>query len=82
MADFSSIILRFRDLSTPAGTTTIAEHRDIIAKKGYVWWGWWNKQGEIVPESAFREILNEIRGGKTYPISYSIQENIASTERT
>jgi hypothetical protein len=51
------MILRFRDLSTPAGTTTIEQHRDIIAKKGYVWWGWWKKQGEIVPESAFREII-------------------------
>ncbi len=63
MPSFSSMILRFRDLSTPADTTTIAEHKRIILEKGYVWWGWWHKQGEIVPENAFREILGEI--GKT-----------------
>jgi 3',5'-cyclic AMP phosphodiesterase CpdA len=61
----SSIILRFRDLSTPAGTTTIEQHKRIIADKGYVWWGWWHKQGETVPENAFREILGEI--GKSGP---------------
>ncbi|WP_316235369.1 MULTISPECIES: metallophosphoesterase [unclassified Bradyrhizobium] len=60
MSVFSSIILRFRDLSTPAGTTTIEEHKKIIAARGYVWWGWWHKQGETVPEQAFRDILTEI----------------------
>jgi 3',5'-cyclic AMP phosphodiesterase CpdA len=68
MPAFSSIILRFRDLSTPAGTTTIEEHRRIIAAKNYVWWGWWRKQGEIVPESAFRDILAEIRKFGPYQI--------------
>ena len=43
MSDFSSIILRFRDLSNPAGTTTIGEHKKLINARGYVWWGWWNK---------------------------------------
>jgi hypothetical protein len=61
MPAFTSIILRFRDLSTPAGTTTIEQHKRIITDKGYVWWGWWHKQGETVPENAFREILEEIR---------------------
>src|SRR5262245_21949829 len=65
MPGFASIILRFRDLSTPAGTTTIEQHKRIIDEKGYVWWGWWHKQGETVPESAFREILAEI--GKSGP---------------
>jgi hypothetical protein len=59
MADFTSMILRFRDLSTPPGTT-LAEHQKIIASKGSVWWGWWNKQGETVPENAFRAILKSI----------------------
>ena len=68
MPVFTSIILRFRDLSNPAGTTTIGEHRRIIAEKGYVWWGWWNKQGETVPEDAFREILSEIKKGKPYEL--------------
>ena len=61
MPDFTSMILRFRDLSTPAGTTTIDEHVRIIREHEHVWWGWWRKQGETVPEVAFREIFEAIR---------------------
>src|SRR5262245_16477887 len=68
MPSFSSIILRYRDLSTPAGTTTVQEHKRIIADKGYVWWGWWHKQGEVVPENAFREILTEIARSGPYEV--------------
>jgi 3',5'-cyclic AMP phosphodiesterase CpdA len=68
MLDFSSIILRFRDLSNPAGTTTIGEHKRIITDKGYVWWGWWHKQGETVPESSFRRILEEIAQTGSYKV--------------
>jgi hypothetical protein len=68
MQSFSSIILRFRDLSNPAGTTTIGEHKRIIGDKGYVWWGWWHKQGETVPEDAFREILAKIGNSGPYKI--------------
>jgi hypothetical protein len=65
---FSSIILRFRDLSNPAGTTTIGEHKRIIADTGYVWWGWWHKQGETVPENALREILAAITTSGPYKV--------------
>jgi 3',5'-cyclic AMP phosphodiesterase CpdA len=69
MPGFTSIILRFRDLSTPAGTTTIEQHKRIIAERGYVWWGWWHKQGETVPENAFRDILEKIsQSSKPYQI--------------
>jgi 3',5'-cyclic AMP phosphodiesterase CpdA len=68
MPAFTSVILRFRDLSTPAGTTTIEQHKRIITDKGYVWWGWWHKQGETVPENAFREILAEIDTSGPYQI--------------
>jgi hypothetical protein len=68
MSDFSSMILRFRDLSTPAGTTTIEEHRNIISEKGYVWWGWWNKQGETVPEGPFRKISSETTKSGGYEV--------------
>src|SRR5258708_5197345 len=68
MPDFASVILRFRDLSTPAGTTTVEQHKRIITEKGYVWWGWWHKQGETVPENAFREILVKIRQSGPYQI--------------
>jgi len=66
MSDFSAIILRFRDLSNPAGTTTIGEHQRLIKDRGYVWWGWWNKQGETIPESAFRQISSEITRSGPY----------------
>lgn len=68
MPAFSSMILRFRDLSTPAGTTTIDEHQHLVAAKNYVWWGWWHKQGEVVPEGAFRQILDEINKSNRYGI--------------
>jgi 3',5'-cyclic AMP phosphodiesterase CpdA len=68
MSAFTSIILRFRDLSTPAGTTTVSEHKKIISERGYVWWGWWHKQAETVPEQAFRNILGEIERTGRYQI--------------
>lgn len=38
-----TVLLRFRDL-TEAGT--IERHREILQAAGYVWWGWWKKEGE------------------------------------
>jgi hypothetical protein len=55
MADFSSIILRFRDLGTVPGAT-IAEHQKIIDARKFVWWGWWSRRSERIPESSFRAI--------------------------
>jgi hypothetical protein len=68
MPEFTSMILRFRDLSTPAGTTTIAEHARIIRDHGHVWWGWWHKQGETVPEAAFRDIIAEIKNSNEFNV--------------
>jgi 3',5'-cyclic AMP phosphodiesterase CpdA len=57
MSDFSSIILRFRDLATTPGTT-ILEHQKIIdGSKKFVWWGWWGKPGETVPDDEFRAAI-------------------------
>ena len=67
MTAFTSTILRFRDLSTPPGTT-LTEHQKIIASNGSVWWGWWNKQGETVPENAFRSILASITENGSFHI--------------
>lgn len=36
--EFETVILRFRDLVTE-NNVTIARHKDMIDKKGYVWWG-------------------------------------------
>lgn len=44
-----TITLRFRDLSKD----TIALHKAIIDKKGFVWWGWWAKAEETVANNAF-----------------------------
>lgn len=68
MPEFSSMVLRFRDLSTPAGTTTIEEHKRILAAKHCVCWGWWHKQSETIPEDAFRDILAQIRKSGRYEI--------------
>ena len=49
---FQTIILRFRDLVTE-DSDTIKKHQDVIAKNGYVWWGWWKKGNEAVPIPEF-----------------------------
>lgn len=54
--NIQTAILRFRDLVTQQNQT-INEHRTLIDKNGYVWWGWWHKLDETVPDSAFRELL-------------------------
>ncbi len=41
--EFSTVILRFRDLVTEKDAT-IGRHKEII--KNNVWWGWWNKGNE------------------------------------
>jgi hypothetical protein len=51
--EIKTLILRFRDLVTRPGDT-IAQHQAISEKSGEVWWGWWNKAGETVPDEAFR----------------------------
>ena len=55
-----TMILRFRDLGIATGET-IARHTAIRESKGYVWWGWWHKQGEKVPANRFAAELASIR---------------------
>jgi hypothetical protein len=52
--------LRFRDLVA----TTVDAHRALIAKHGYVWWGWWNKPNERIPRDAFAEFQGRIKPGQ------------------
>jgi len=54
-SDIETLILRFRDLSTSSGET-IAFHQQVITDKNSVWWGWWHKEGETIPDEAFRKI--------------------------
>jgi hypothetical protein len=57
MSEVETMILRFRDLSTPDGKT-VERHSDIArGPEGYVWWGWWAKGGERVPTELFGELL-------------------------
>ena len=53
-ADVTTMVLRFRDLVTAPGDT-IQEHYDVSQKEGFVWWGWWSKAGERIPDDVFRE---------------------------
>ena len=50
--NFSTVILRFRDLGRPIGET-ITLHKQIIQEKGYTWWGWWKKTNETTPIDEF-----------------------------
>jgi hypothetical protein len=59
MDTVKTIILRFRDLVTSSGQTII-EHNDIIKKKGFVWWGWWQKPFEQVPFEVFTALHKKI----------------------
>lgn len=43
-----TMILRFRDLVT-SENGTIEQHKAIIDNHGYVWWAWWKKGGEKIP---------------------------------
>ena len=53
--EFTTIILRFRDLVGK----TIEEHQKIISNKGFVWWAWWKKSREKTPVGELAE-LNEV----------------------
>ncbi len=60
MNEFTTVILRFRDLVTAHGDT-IRKHKEISEESGYVWWGWWHKGGERIPGKAFRALLSKVR---------------------
>ena len=47
-----TVILRFRDLATAPGGT-LGTHKQICTDHGHVWWGWWSKMGERVPQEVF-----------------------------
>ncbi|MGE5343964.1 MAG: metallophosphoesterase family protein [Candidatus Omnitrophota bacterium] len=51
--EVKTMILRFRDLVTSPGET-IKIHKDICDTKNFVWWGWWKKAGETIPNNAFK----------------------------
>lgn len=52
-----TLVLRFRDLSTQLGGT-IRQHRELIEKRGSVWWGWWKSAHEC---NLRRSIVDSVR---------------------
>ena len=46
--NLKTVILRFRDLVT-SENGTIEQHKAIIDNYGYVWWAWWKKGDEKIP---------------------------------
>lgn len=60
MAEFSTLVMRFRDLVTKEGGT-ISKHQDIIKKDGCVWWAWWKKGNEKTPMDAFSIMAEQVR---------------------
>ena len=54
-----TVLLRFRDHDT--NVDTIKEHRAIIGRGGYVWWGWWRKDSEPDQDRAINELSEKAR---------------------
>jgi hypothetical protein len=52
----SSIILRFRDIGIGDGRT-ILEHKRVIGKHGYCWWGWLYRGYEKNPYEALISVV-------------------------
>ena len=63
--EFKTAILRFRDLITENNVTT-ARHKNMIDKKGYAWWGWWNKENEKLLFEEFYMLKGKIEGQPKY----------------
>jgi 3',5'-cyclic AMP phosphodiesterase CpdA len=60
MSDAFTVILRFRDLVTGPGET-IKRHKEIASPPESVWWGWWNKHGETIPDESFRRLCTQAK---------------------
>lgn len=58
------ILLRFRDLSIPDGET-IRRHTDVIATRGYVWWGWITRGHESHPIVTLTALSRQAVSGGT-----------------
>ena len=54
-----AVVLKFKDKGTE---DTISAHQQIINtnEHHYVWWGWWSKDFENLPNNQLREIRNNI----------------------
>src|SRR5262245_52074434 len=63
VGEIMTMVLRFRDLVTAPGGK-IGEHVEVIRSRGYVWWGWWSKAGERIPQDVFVHLKMLANAGK------------------
>jgi 3',5'-cyclic AMP phosphodiesterase CpdA len=64
-----ALLLRYRDLT--AGVDTIVAHNTITETSGSVFWGWWKKPPELMPDPALSLMATEVkaRAGIVYFIN-------------
>lgn len=62
-----AIILKFKDKGTE---DTIQSHRNIIGQSGYVWWGWWAKNYENLPQKEFEYVKKQLESGSKTIVFY------------
>lgn len=68
------MILRFRDLVT-SDNGTIEQHKKIIDDNGYVWWAWWKKGGEKVPND-FSLLSTQVKEEPLYVFLVDSGQNV------
>ena len=54
-----AVLLRFRDLT--ADVNTIEAHNSVARQHGSVYWGWWKKPPELMPDPALTLVADELR---------------------
>lgn len=64
MSNVERLILRFRDLGRELDST-IRIHEEICSSNGSVWWGWWSRPNEVVPQQVFNEMRTKARQSTT-----------------
>src|SRR6266478_7262308 len=52
------LLLRFRNLT--ADVDTVEAHNEVARKEKSVYWGWWKKPPEMMPDPALTELAREI----------------------
>ena len=54
-------LFRFRDLVA----ATIEEHRRVISKHSWCWWGWWKRPSEDSRSDIWNQLASETSGGQS-----------------
>jgi hypothetical protein len=58
-------LFRYRDLVAD----TLAEHRKIVTKHGYCWWGWWKRPNEPAREEVWSELKRRTDTGESVRVA-------------